>query len=92
MKSRSLKTATGWLFRLYQVYLIMILVRIAATWFPEFESSRFIQYLGIFTNPYLDLFRWIIPPIGQYNLSSIIALAVLAYVGILIKRFHKKIK
>lgn len=65
---------------LFQIYMVMLIVRILSSWFPEAQRYRFIQYLTYYTDPYLNLFRKIIPPLGIFDLSPIVAFFVLQIV------------
>jgi len=62
---------------LFRVYMIMIIVRIIGSWFPEFQQTRFMQFIAFYTDPYLNLFRRIIPPLGMFDLSPIVAIICL---------------
>ena len=74
------------------VYSLLILVRILLTWIPRMPYNRyldiFLRFLGDVTDPYLNLFRRIIPPArlggAALDFSPIIALFVLRIVGSLI--------
>ena len=60
-----------WLFGLYT---IMIAVRIIGSWFPAFYQHKIMRFLRFYTDPYLNLFRKFIPPIGgMLDLSPILA-------------------
>lgn len=58
---------------LFQVYMLMLFVRILASWIPEFRTHRVMQFLSFYTDPYLNFFRRFIPPLGMFDLSPIIA-------------------
>lgn len=58
---------------IFQVYLIMLFVRIFGSWFPEFQRTRFMLFIAFYTDPYLNIFRRIIPPIGILDISPIFA-------------------
>ncbi|HEY9649338.1 MAG TPA: YggT family protein [Coleofasciculaceae cyanobacterium] len=65
-----------------QIYLILIFVRILLTWFPTVEwMNRVVSFLSPITDPYLNIFRSFIPPIGGLDLSSILAIIVLQAVA-----------
>ncbi len=78
---------------LFQVYLLMLFTRILGSWFPEFQNSRFMQFISFYTDPYLNLFRRIIPPLGMLDISPILAFISLELikqgVNILIAAFIK---
>ncbi|MGZ3732464.1 MAG: YggT family protein [Parachlamydiaceae bacterium] len=58
---------------LFLVYTMMLFARIIGSWFPDFSQSRFMQFIAFYTDPYLNIFRRIIPPLGMLDLSPIVA-------------------
>jgi len=50
-----------WAFMLYTIFLM---VRIIGSWFPAFAQHKLMRFVGFYTDPYLNLFRRFIPPIG----------------------------
>ena len=70
---------------LFLVYIILIFVRILLSWIPRIPYnpllSSVINFITEVTDPYLRLFRRIIPPVGgggfALDLSPIIATFVL---------------
>ena len=68
-----------------QIYVVLLIIRILLTWFPniDFYSQPFAA-LSQITDPYLNLFRSIIPPLGGIDLSPMLAILVLKLVGGLI--------
>ncbi len=61
----------------FQIYLLMILVTIVASWFPNLYQYRWMRMIADLTRPYLNFFRRIIPPIGMLDLSPLLALICL---------------
>jgi YggT family protein len=62
------------------VYLVLILVYILMSWLPPSISIRLEglrRFLYEVCEPYLRLFRRVIPPIGPLDLSPIVAIIVL---------------
>ena len=60
------------------LYLILIIVRILLSWFQTVDwAYRIISFLAPITDPYLNLFRSFIPPLGGIDLSPILAILVL---------------
>lgn len=54
-------------------YTAMLFVRILGNWFPnakEFKVMRFVHY---YTEPYLKVFRKVVPPLGMVDLSPLLA-------------------
>ncbi len=69
----------------FQIYLILLFVRILSSWVPEFQSYRIMQFVNFYTDPYLNLFRRIIPPLGMFDLSPIAAIFCLGFIENFIK-------
>ena len=65
---------------LFKIYTVMIFVRIFASWIPDAQQYRFIRFIGFYTDPYLNLFRRVIPPIGMFDLSPIVAFICLGFI------------
>ena len=62
----------------FLVYTLMILIRVLGSWFPNFQRTRFMQFIAHYTDPYINIFRRFIPPIGGVlDLSPLIAFFVL---------------
>ncbi len=60
-----------WLFGLYTV---LIAARIIGSWFPAFSQHQIMRLLRFYTDPYLNIFRRLIPPIGgMFDLSPLLA-------------------
>jgi len=71
------------------VYLVLIFIRILTSWIPRMPYNRylaaFLKFVSDVTDPYLNLFRRIMPPVrmgpGALDLSPIVATFVLIIVG-----------
>ncbi|MFP7169050.1 YggT family protein [Terribacillus sp. 7520-G] len=61
----------------FQVYSLALIVYILMSWFPGARQSAFGEILGRICEPYLDVFRRFIPPLGMIDLSPIVAIIVL---------------
>jgi len=67
------------------IYLLLIFVRILLTWFPTVEwMNQIAGFLSPITDPYLNIFRSFIPPIGGLDLSPLLAIIALQVVAQLI--------
>lgn len=56
------------------IYTILLIVRIVGSWFPQLARYRIMHLIYEVTEPYLGLFRRIIPPIGGVlDLSPLLA-------------------
>ena len=64
-----------------QIYWILLIVRILLSWFQTAEwAGQVISFLAPITDPYLNIFRSIIPPLGGIDLSAILALFLLQFI------------
>ena len=71
------------------VYIILIFIRILISWIPRMPYNRylaaFLKFVTDVTDPYLNIFRRILPPVrmgpGALDLSPIVATFVLIIVG-----------
>lgn len=65
-----------------QIYLLLIFVRILLTWFPTVSwMNQVASFLSPITDPYLNIFRSLIPPIGGLDLSPILGILLLQVVA-----------
>lgn len=64
----------------FQVFFIMLFIRIIASWIPELSQYRFMQFIAYYTDPYLNIFRRIIPPLGMIDISPIFAFLALGFI------------
>lgn len=64
------------------IYLLLIFVRILLTWFPTANwANQVTSFLSPITDPYLNVFRSFIPPLGGLDISPILAILVLQVVA-----------
>lgn len=59
------------------LYTYAIIVYILMSWVPSIQQSSIGRFLGTICEPYLDIFRKFIPPIGMIDISPIVAIFVL---------------
>ena len=63
---------------LFYFYYLLIIIRIFMSWIPnidwEAQPNAFIKSL---VDPFLNIFRGIIPPIGMLDISPIVAIILL---------------
>ena len=60
------------------IYSILLLIRVLLTWIPSIDwNNGILSALCSITDPYLNVFRGIIPPIGGFDISSILAFFLL---------------
>jgi YggT family protein len=64
------------------IYMTLIFVRILLSWFQTADwAAQIMGFLSPITDPYLNLFRSFIPPLGGLDLSPIVAILLLQFVG-----------
>jgi YggT family protein len=62
------------------IYSTILLIRILLTWFPSINwLDQPFATLAELTDPYLNIFRSIIPPLGGIDVSSILAILALQF-------------
>jgi YggT family protein len=49
---------------LFSCYTIFLIIRVIGSWLPQLRYHNFMRFIAYYTDPYLDIFRKIIPPIG----------------------------
>ncbi len=60
------------------IYLLVLLVRVLLSWFPNLDwSNPVLSGVSAITDPYLNVFRGLIPPLGGLDLSAIVAFLAL---------------
>lgn len=59
------------------IFNIVITARVLLSWFPQAQSIGVLQPVFQITDPYLNLFRGLIPPIFGLDLSPILAFVLL---------------
>jgi YggT family protein len=60
------------------IYTLVLLVRVLLSWFPNLDwSNPILSSVSAITDPYLNAFRGLIPPIGGLDLSSLVAFIAL---------------
>lgn len=65
---------------LFAFYTLMLFAYIISSWFPSFKNHKIMRFVAHYTEPYLQIFRKIIPPIGGIlDLSPIIGFFVLRF-------------
>lgn len=80
--SEVLPVLGGGLSTFIQIYTVLIILRVLLTWFPTVNwSSAPFAVLSQLTDPYLNLFRSLLPPLGGFDLSPMLAIFLLQIVG-----------
>ena len=67
--------------RFLAIYSVILFARILLTWFPNLDwSNPILSTVSAITDPYLNVFRGLIPPIGGLDLSALVAILLLQLV------------
>src|SRR5215207_7546860 len=74
---------------LFQIYTLMIFGRIISSWIPEFQDTKIMRFIAFYTDPYLNIFRRIIPPLGFIDISPIFAFMALEFLRMFIVSWLK---
>jgi YggT family protein len=70
------------LYNFINIYSMLLLVRVLLTWFQTAEwAQQVMGFLSPITDPYLNIFRSFVPALGGIDLSPMLALIVLSWVG-----------
>jgi YggT family protein len=68
----------GVLAQTINIYLLVLVVRVLLSWFPNLDwSNPVLSTVSAITDPYLNAFRGLIPPLGGLDLSAIVAFLAL---------------
>ena len=61
-----------------QIYTLVLIVRVLLSWFPNLDwSNPVLSTVTSITDPYLNAFRGLIPPLGGLDLSAILSFIAL---------------
>lgn len=67
-------SSVGMIVKVIDLYTLFLIIRILLTWFPSVNFyDPPLSWLAQITDPFLNLFRSIIPPIGGIDFSPILA-------------------
>ncbi len=74
----------------FLVYTILLVIRLVISWVPEMAAQPWVLFIAQFTDPYLNVFRKIIPPIGGVlDLSPILAFLALQFAESLLRALFR---
>ena len=75
------------IYQLFRIYSIILVVYVLMSWIP-FGASKWVEdiraVLASVSEPYLGLFRRIIPPLGMIDFSPVVAIIALELIERLI--------
>lgn len=83
--NESIVLLTNTLVTVITIYTYMLIIRVLLTWFPNISwYNQPFSTLSQLTDPYLNLFRSIIPPLGGIDISPMLAILLLQLAGSLV--------
>ncbi|MCF3942506.1 YggT family protein [Oceanobacillus alkalisoli] len=71
------------------IYSWVLIIYILMSWFPGARESSFGELIGRIAEPYLEIFRRFIPPLGMIDISPIVAIIVLRFAGMGLDTFFR---
>ncbi len=73
---------------LFVTYTVLLFIRIVSSWFPAWQGHQIIRFVSFYTDPYLNFFRRILPPLGGVlDVSPILAFFGLRILEMIILSF-----
>lgn len=70
------------------IYLLLIFIRILLSWFQTADwANSAMGFLSPITDPYLNIFRSFIPPLGGIDFSPILAILALQFLSSALSQF-----
>ncbi|MEC4819342.1 MAG: YggT family protein [Scytonema sp. PMC 1069.18] len=76
------------LLQFIQIYSLLLVIRVLLSWFPNVNwFNQPFAALSQITDPYLNMFRSIIPPLGGIDFSPILAFLLLNVLSMLLGSF-----
>lgn len=65
----------------YNSYALLLFARIVLSWIPAWQSHKLARFVAFCTDPYLNLFRRLLPPVGGVlDLSPLLAFLILEFI------------
>ena len=62
----------------FLTYTVLLAIRIFGSWVPQLLSYRWMHFVATVTDPYLNLFRRVLPPLGGIlDISPLLAFLAL---------------
>jgi len=75
---------------LFSCYTIFLIIRVIGSWLPQLRDHNFMRFIAHYTDPYLNIFRRIIPPIGgMIDVSPLIGFMFLQLLEKIVLSFFK---
>jgi YggT family protein len=76
---------TGVVQLFYNCYALLLFTRIVLSWVPAWQSHTMARFVAFCTDPYLNIFRRFLPPLGGVlDLSPLLAFFMLGVIKMII--------
>lgn len=73
---------------LFTSYTVLLFMRIVSSWFPAWQAHNFVRFVAFYTDPYLNIFRRVLPPLGGVlDISPLLAFFALRFFEMLLLNF-----
>ncbi|HSX26663.1 MAG TPA: YggT family protein [Chlamydiales bacterium] len=73
---------------LFDAYTILLFLRVISFWFPAWQGHKLVRFLAFYTDPYLNFFRRLLPPLGGIlDISPILAFLGLRLIEMILLSF-----
>jgi YggT family protein len=71
----------------FYCYTLLLFIRIVISWMPAWQTHKFVRFISFCTDPYLNIFRRILPPLGgTIDISPLLAFFVLRMIEMILLR------
>lgn len=67
-----------------EIYSYLLIIWVIGSWFPQLHRTKFYRWIESVVYPYTKIFRGLIPPIGGFDFSVILAFIVLEFLKTLV--------
>ncbi len=73
---------------IFYIYTALLFARLIGSWFPSIHRHPWMAYVARLTDPYLGIFRRVIPPIGGVlDFSPILGFLTLQFLEFFLRYF-----
>ncbi|UCZ51616.1 YggT family protein [Bacillus shivajii] len=65
----------------FTLFYFLMFFYIISSWFPALRENQFGQMVAKIVEPYLSIFRKVIPPIGMIDISPLIGIILFRFIS-----------
>ena len=75
-----------------ELYSYLLVIWVIGSWFPQLHGSKFYRWIDSVVYPYAKIFRGLIPPLGGFDFSVVLAFILLELIqGLILSLPHASI-